>query len=116
MKWGRTPGASSVQAIINRARDWTSRHPLARGMVPFMIFSACMSWGGWEQALAQNPPGTAKSGRILVTLDWAEVPLRERLTEFGKKYGVAVFLDRRVDPDQKIELSVRDQPVEGVLA
>ena len=29
---------------------------------------------------------------------------------------MAVFLDRRVDPDQKIELSVRDQPVEGVLA
>ena len=51
-----------------------------------------------------------------MTLDWGDVPLRDRLTEFGKKYGVPVFLDRRVDPDQKIELSARDLPVEGVLA
>src|SRR5690242_3989408 len=51
----------------------------------------------------------AKEGRIRVTLDWKDVPLRERLVDFGKKYKVPIFLDRRVDPDQKIELSVREQ-------
>ncbi|MCE9524857.1 MAG: hypothetical protein K8R36_02235 [Planctomycetales bacterium] len=87
-----------------------------RGMIAFTFLSALTLNTLAGGAAAQEPRKAGKEGRILVTLDWGEVPLRERLTEFGKKYSVSVFLDRRVDPDQKIELSARDLPVEGVLA
>ncbi len=86
------------------------------GMIAFTFLSTFTFAALACEAIAQEPRKAGKEGRILVTLEWGDVPLRERLMEFGKKYSVAVFLDRRVDPDQRIELSVSDQPVEGVLA
>lgn len=86
------------------------------GMIAFTFLSTFTLAALACEATAQEPRKAGKEGRILVTLEWGDVPLRERLMEFGKKYSVAVFLDRRVDPDQRIELSVSDQPVEGVLA
>jgi hypothetical protein len=81
-----------------------------------MFFSACLGLALLNEGIAQEPRQAGQGGRILVTLEWGDVPLRDRLMEFGKKYSVPVFLDRRVDPDQKIELSAVDLPVEGVLA
>ena len=98
------------------ANDWTTWRLSRRVVIAITFLSACVSLVQCEGTLGQEPRKAGKGGRILVTLEWAEVPLRERLTEFGKKYSAAVFLDRRVDPDQKIELSARDLPVEGVLA
>lgn len=86
------------------------------GMIAFTFLSTVTFAALACETTAQEPRKAGKEGRILVTLEWGDVPLRERLMEFGKKYSVAVFLDRRVDPDQRIELSVSDQPVEGVLA
>lgn len=105
-----------MHLISQLANDSTTRRLTLRVVIAFMFLSAWLLFLLCPTSVAQPPRQPAKAGRILVTLDWAEVPLRERLTEFGKKYGVAVFLDRRIDPDQKIELSVRDQPAEGVLA
>lgn len=103
---------STNDGTTRRFSPWVARS----GVIAFTFLSAIALIMLVGEASAQEPRKAGKEGRILVTLDWGEVPLRERLTEFGKKYSVSVFLDRRVDPDQKIELSARDLPVEGVLA
>jgi hypothetical protein len=105
-----------VQRTKRMANDGTTWRLSRRVVIAITFFSACVSLSRCETTLAQEPRKAGKGGRTLVTLEWAEVPLRDRLIEFGEKYSVAVFLDRRVDPDQKIELSARDLPVEGVLA
>ncbi|NMC21731.1 MAG: hypothetical protein GYA33_15075 [Thermogutta sp.] len=37
---------------------------------------------------------------------WTEVPLRRGLIRLGEVQGVPIFLDRRVDPDQRVTLSL----------
>lgn len=98
------------------ANDWTTCRRRRRVVTAFTFFSAWICLGLWSPAVAQEPRKAGKEGRILVTLEWGEVPLRQRLTEFGKKYEVPIFLDRSVDPDQRIDLSAQDLPVEGVLS
>jgi len=46
---------------------------------------------------------------------WADNPLRPALLDFGKAQGAAVLLDRRVDPGQMLQLTVRQQPVVDVF-
>lgn len=46
-----------------------------------------------------------------IDLAWSNIPLREALAGFEKSQKIAVLLDRRVDPGQKIELSFENVPV-----
>jgi len=50
-----------------------------------------------------------------VNVDWHDRPLREGLRRLSQTYGVAVFLDRRIDPDRQITASIHDQPLEQFL-
>lgn len=45
-------------------------------------------------------------------LTWDEVPLRAGLTRLAGVQQVAILLDRRVDPDQLMKLSIKNQPLE----
>lgn len=49
------------------------------------------------------------------TVLWADSPIREYLLNFARTQRVAVLLDRRVDPDLKLSLTVRDEPVVTVF-
>jgi hypothetical protein len=49
-----------------------------------------------------------------VDFEWRG-PLREGLARLSQAYGAAVFLDRRIDPDQPIAVSVQAQPLEESL-
>lgn len=98
------------------ANDWTTCRWRLRVVTAFTFFSAWICFVLLGEAVAQESRKAGKEGRILVTLEWGDVPLRQRLTEFGKKYNVPIFLDRRVDPDQRMDLSAQDLPVEGVLS
>jgi hypothetical protein len=42
---------------------------------------------------------------------WSNVPLRQSLTRFCRSRKLAFVLDRRIDPDQKIELTFEDVPL-----
>jgi hypothetical protein len=110
----------AVQISNQAANDGTTSRfspwVAPRSVIAFTFLSAVALTAIAGEATAQEPRKAGKAGRILVTLEWGEVPLRERLTGFGKKYSVPILLDRRVDPDQKIDLSASDVPVEGVLA
>ncbi|MCC7085684.1 MAG: STN domain-containing protein [Pirellulales bacterium] len=46
---------------------------------------------------------------------WSNVPVRQSLTRFCRAQGLAFVLDRRIDPDRKVELSFDGVPLEEAL-
>ena len=48
-------------------------------------------------------------------MTWPERPLRDGLASLSRNTGVCIFLDRRIDPDQNVELTVRDESVQRLL-
>lgn len=53
-----------------------------------------------------------------VAITWsarAGIPLRQGLTHLSQAQQVAIILDRRVDPDQKIELTSNDESLDATL-
>jgi hypothetical protein len=63
-----------------------------------------------------------KVGRALVqqraahvSLRWSELPLRQALASLARSQHVAMLLDRRVDPDRPIDLTIDDSPLDDVL-
>ena len=46
---------------------------------------------------------------------WADSPLREYLQSFAQVQGVAILVDRRVDPGQLLTLTCREEPVLGII-
>jgi hypothetical protein len=50
-----------------------------------------------------------------VNFEWRDRVLREGLTRLSQAYGLATFLDRRIDPDQLITVSVQAQRLDQAL-
>ncbi len=46
-----------------------------------------------------------------IDIGWTNAPLRSTLAGFSRNYHVAVLVDRRIDPERLIELTVRDMPL-----
>lgn len=61
--------------------------------------------------------GPALQQRLTQPVDivWTNNPLRKALESLSRAQKVAILLDRRVDPGQKVDLSVRAAPLESVL-
>ncbi|WP_145056731.1 STN domain-containing protein [Lignipirellula cremea] len=53
--------------------------------------------------------------QAVVGFVWAENPLRSGLYRLSATQDVAIWLDRRVDPDQHVDFAVRDLPLEEAL-
>jgi hypothetical protein len=51
-----------------------------------------------------------------VSLNWSGVPLRQAIMNLARSQRVAIVLDRRSDPDQKIELVLNDVRLAEALA
>lgn len=51
-----------------------------------------------------------------IGLVWSRVPLRGAIDRLAESQNVAIWLDRRVDPEQLISLTARDEPLGDVLA
>ena len=73
-------------------------------------------------ACAADPPVTWWTGENLraalgqkIGVTWSNISLRRALTSLSKSRQVAIILDRRVDPDQKIELTLDDVPLDIAL-
>lgn len=49
-------------------------------------------------------------------LTWDSVPFREGLERLSQTQRIAIFLDRRIDPDQEISISFSNQPVSAVFS
>ncbi len=78
-------------------------------------------WGSIAAALILGQPGPASadspwlSGEALrnvlsqkVTVVWSNIPVRQAMEGLSKSQKVAILLDRRIDPDRRIELSLDD--------
>ena len=50
-----------------------------------------------------------------LSITWSSNPLRQALGKLSQSQGVAIFLDRRVDPDQEVQFSVPDTALRNVL-
>lgn len=46
---------------------------------------------------------------------WEDRSLRDAVRRLAETQGVAIFLDRRIDPDQPLSLSVRNKPIIEVI-
>ena len=53
--------------------------------------------------------------RKTTSITWVETPLRNGLERLARAQKVFIFLDRRVDPDQRVSLSIQDLPLETVI-
>jgi hypothetical protein len=83
------------------------------------------AFGGFVLAAAMAPaqePAKWKTGPAFrqqldepVGIAWQERALRDGLDRLSQTYGVAIFLDRRIDPGRSITLTARDEPLETLL-
>ena len=51
-----------------------------------------------------------------VSITWQEVPLGTALTRLAETQAIAIWQDRRLDPNVPISLTVADQPLSAVFA
>jgi hypothetical protein len=63
----------------------------------------------WDNLTSQGGGGAEAS------IAWSGTPLREALSRFGRAQGITVLVDRRVDPGQRLVLSVDSMPARQVL-
>jgi hypothetical protein len=93
---------------------WPTRlHPLTWALICGFTLSA-------DSIQAQDAPrwkiGGAFSQQLQERVDFEwRGPLREGLARLSQAYGVAVFVDRRIDPDQSITVSVQATPLDEAL-
>lgn len=67
-------------------------------------------------ARAAETDAAARAARATVTAAWAGVPLRSVADRLAAAGGVAVVIDRRIDPDRAISLDASGRPLADVLA
>lgn len=62
------------------------------------------------------------SGKVLdeqmalpIGVTWSQVPLRKALRELSERQRVAIVVDRRIDPEQPLEVRVQNEPLRTAL-
>lgn len=71
---------------------------------------AAESQGRWKTGVSFRQQLDA-----LVGIRWSSNPVRPALTNLARNQGVAIFLDRRVDPDQKLEHTANNTPLRTLI-
>jgi hypothetical protein len=85
-----------------------------------ILAAGTLVWGG--SAVAADAPhwatGTNLQRKLAtdkVSIQWAGNPLRRAIRSLSQAVQVAILIDRRVDPDQKLDLSLKDVPLGAAL-
>jgi hypothetical protein len=87
-------------------------------LVSFLLLAAS---AGLESIDWQSGAALKRQLALPTSVDWTEgptwpaPPLRKTLLGLARANRVAIVVDRRVDPDLKLRLSLRDVPLEDVL-
>lgn len=86
------------------------------------ILGCCLGWGtvGAAEPAAvrvawKTGPAFRQQLEAPLGVTWAHNPLRQALQNLARDRQVAILLDRRVDPDQAIDFTSNDQPLEAML-
>ena len=67
---------------------------------------------------AQRAKSTASAAEIRANrldIAWENLPALQAVQNLAKAEGIHILLDRRIDPDRRVDLSVRNEPVELIL-
>ena len=101
--------------IRQAQRNRTRSHRLTWSIAAWFMLATAAGWA--QEAITwKTGPALRKQLDASVSLTWsAEQPLREGLASFSRNTEVCVFLDRRIDPGQFVELSIRDESVQRAL-
>jgi hypothetical protein len=83
---------------------------LATGPTEIFYTPCQAAEGSWLSGESFQDALTKKVG-----IAWSNIPLRRALESLSNSQRVAVILDRRVDPDQKVELAFDDVPLHEAL-
>lgn len=96
-------------------------HPVSRLRLSLFVAATVVVIGASKQVAGQSAAASKSSAEFRRQLEsrgsvsWSGRPLREALLSLSHSTDLAVFLDRRVDPDQLIEVTAKDQPLEQVF-
>jgi len=86
-----------------------------------MVACCLTTFAGATRLSAADGPATARAAtgtspwESRVTLAWSGVPLRHALADLAASQHVAVLLDRRIDPGQRIKLELSDVSLRQAL-
>ncbi len=94
-----------------------SRPPLALAVALSLAMAAICSIGYAQQtSVWKTGPALRQALDAKLSLTWSERQLRDGLANLSQSTQVAIFLDRRIDPSQTLELSAADEPLQLLLA
>jgi hypothetical protein len=101
--------------IRQAQRNRTRSHRLTWSIAAWFMLAAATGWAQDAPAW-KTGPALRKQLAASVSVTWsAEQTLREGLASLSRNIEVCAFLDRRIDPGQLVELTVRDESVQRVL-
>ena len=99
---------------------WTGRRNAIRLLRDLVIVVCCLC--GAASAAEETSPTMWKTGQELerqldtaLGITWAGNPLRRAVGNLARTQQVAIFVDRRVDPEQELQFSVNDVALRHVL-
>jgi hypothetical protein len=102
---------------------------MASGFYRPLLLFACLSapsaaaWADLSSGLFPDPlPAHYRTGRRFTsTLEqpisgsWKGLPLRSILRRLSRDRGISILLDRRVDPDQELQIETGDRPLRSAV-
>ena len=101
------------QALCNwRLRNWPT-WLVAAGFILLVMHGhepVCGQDISWKSG-----PALRKQLEMPLSLVWGQREIREAVASLAKSTGVAIFLDRRLDPSRTLDLTVTDEPLKTVL-
>jgi hypothetical protein len=103
----------SRQGLCDRRLcNWPTR--LATGGFVLLVLLSGEPVGG-QVTSWKTGPALRKQLETPLSLVWGQREVREALASLANSTGVAIFLDRRIDPGQTLDLTAADEPLKTVL-
>lgn len=108
------PTLSALGSDVSKSRR--TEHGHARFVVPSLTvaglvtsLATCLATSSAHESPLRADEN--HGNRTLVSIRIAGSPLRDALIRLGRTHGRSVFLDRRVDPSQPVEINVQSVPL-----
>ena len=117
---GATAGSSSSAAsTVGQANRCTRRLSFVGLPVAAATIALTLVYGSTAAVIGQTPwaTGSQLSQTLAEPLDvfWSNNPLRNAVGSLSRAQRVAILIDRRVDPGQRLTLNVQNVPLQTVL-
>lgn len=89
--------------------------PFASGLYKVVGVLACVLFVASSSLAAPSSSRVAQRLKATADVRWVNAPLRKTLVRLGTVFDVPMFIDRRVDSDWTVMLSLEKTPLEEVL-